>query len=306
MTAREISHKLGIHKRTVSQIADKFNFSVDKTIYHAPKYKIDDIKCGIVSGEGSNRTKIKLLEESGTKIYDKYWKLHWEEFMVGCDTHSPFTNEKLFNRMLEVALHYKVKHFIHAGDFFDQLAWSQFELSQGDMVKFEDELEYSKKIVDSLLAVFEDVYFFVGSHDLRFWRVSMMLGKEQNYDTPFKLLDRPQIKTNNYRYAQVGSEWHITHPRNVVKLGTINSERLSAKHGRSVIFAHGHTWGHTMDTSGKHHIIASGGFFDTKKIAYKSLWDTSYPQWVGGFTMIVEKVRPILFGEHTPWGIYLK
>src|SRR4030066_42585 len=75
--------------------------------------------------------------------------------------------------MLEVAMKYKITNFVHAGDFWNQDAFSYWWVTKEDSVSFDKEVVYSKKIVNSLTSHFKDVRFFLGSDDIRFWKSAL-------------------------------------------------------------------------------------------------------------------------------------
>ncbi len=306
MKASEIASKLNIHPTTITDIVKRKKLEIrNKESYHNRLYNINDIVKWLMNCPVRNQYTAKWVDVALTKTYDKYWKLDWDEFIVGCDTHVPHYNEKIINRLLEVRNKYKIKNFIHAGDFFDQNTFSQFVVEPEDIVPWEVEVKEAKKLVDTFTNEFKDVRFFMGSHDVRFWLMLLRQGKAIDYNMPFKMLENEKIKTSKYRYCEIGKEWRINHPKNVVKVGGFPSIRMSAKFQRSIIFGHGHWAGLTKDPSGHHYLIAPGCLCDPLRIAYKNMWDTSHDNWSPGFVLIVEKTKPILFLEDSPWEIYL-
>jgi len=304
LSSREISQRLKIHKHTVSEVAFRHGLEIKSLSKRDKLYKLSDIVSALSVAQANPYNK-RFIEAPLTRIYDDYWKLPWDEFICACDTHSPHLNEKLFHKMLDVAERYKIKNFMHAGDFFDQNTFSRFDSEPDDMVDWDYEIDYSRKILQSLKSVFENVYFFMGSHDVRFWLMLLRTGKFSKFDTPFRLCGVDGIETSKYRYAEIGKEWRINHPKNVVKVGGLPALRMIAKHNRSIVFGHGHWWGMEKDPSGKHYLIAPGCMVDGRRIAYKSIWDTSHNEWVGGFLLVVDKDKPILFNDDSPWEIYL-
>jgi hypothetical protein len=244
------------------------------------------------------------LLEADTRIFDDFWHLDWDEFAVICDTHSPNYNAKMFDRLLQVCEKYKINHIVHAGDFFDGESFSYWPGLTEDPASFAAEIKASKKIVNTLLGHFPEIHFFMGTHDLRFWRMLSSQGKKETFTTPFDLLESEKIKVSRYHYCDINGEWRITHPKNTVKVGGLPAIRMSAKFMRSVVFAHGHWMGMVRDPSGKHWLCAPGCMVDPRRIAYKNLMDTSHDEWVPGFMIVVEKVKPILFAEDSPWEVY--
>jgi len=282
------------------------NLTVNKDHgYHSNKYSFSEIK-NALSNSQPNAYNKRFIEQSLGKKYDDYWILNWDEGIVAADAHSPFIHEKIFNLMLEVAHRYKIKNFLHAGDFWNQDQFSSFWISKEDLISFSDEVSHSKKVVKSLTDNFNDVRFFLGSHDTRFWKLLYSIGKADEYNTVWDLLENKKIKTSNYRYCELNETWRINHPKNTVKVGGLPAIRMNAKFGKSIIFGHGHWQGFVFAPDGKHVLMAPGCLVDPERISYRSLWDTSHDQWVPGFVMIVEKSKFIIFNENSPYGIYLK
>jgi predicted phosphodiesterase len=246
-----------------------------------------------------------MFPELQTKDFTDFWTLPWDEFIVASDAHCPYVDEEIFERMLKIADKLKIKNFLHAGDFFNQDQFSIYDTCGEDLVDWADEIDYSRKIYLGLKSVFKEIRFFMGSHDLRFWKLLLKSGKELPFNSAFKQADIPQKDTSRYRYARINDEWHVTHPRNVIKINSTPALRLGAKVKRSIIFGHGHWWGQYKDPSASHYQIAPGCLVNSNKIAYARLWDTSHDLWTNGFLVVVEKNKPILFEKKSPWGLYL-
>jgi hypothetical protein len=307
LSAKEISKKLKIHCGTVSDLAKKHNLNVNKDGgYHYLTYSLSQVKNALSLARGTNAFNQKFLNPFPTKIYDDYWKLPWNEFIVGADAHAPYFDEKIVNKMIQVAQHYGIKNFLHGGDYFNQDQFSTWWVAKDDLVKFSHELTAAKKLGNVLTNNFKDCRFFIGSHDARLWRLMSDKGKDTGYDDVWEQLENKGIKTSSYRYAEVNTEWRINHPKNVVRVGGLPAIRMSAKFERSVIFGHGHWQGFVWGPSGKHILAAPGCLCNPKKFAYKCNWDTSHDEWVPGFALILEKTKMILFNHNSPWGIYLR
>jgi len=305
LKAREICRRLKCNIKTVSKVANDNDLETRRLSYHDVRYRLSDIVNALAFAH-PNKHNQRWINAPTTKVYDDYWKLNWDEFICACDTHSPHLNEKLFNRMLEVAEKYKIKNFIHPGDFFDENTFSSFDVDAEDMVGWDEEINYSRKILKALKGVFKNNYFSMGSHDIRFWRMMLKQSKVTHFDLPFKMTGVDGINVSRYRFAEINHEWRLTHPKNVVKVGGLPAVRLAAKFNRSIVFGHGHWAGITRDPSGKHYLVAPGCLCDPKRLAYVNLWDTSHDMMTCAFLVVVEKTKPILFFEDSPWQVYLK
>ena len=303
-TSPQIAKLLKIDRSTVNSIGRKYDLPIKKEGYNKWYYNIEDIKSALARGH-LNSTNQRFINPTPTKEFTDFWRLDWDEFIVGADLHVPLINEEIFNNMLKVAESLKIKKFIHAGDFFDQATFSSFDTYQEDLIDWGNEIKSAKATYKILANTFDEVKFFMGSHDLRFWRMLNKAGKATNFNSAFIQAEIPGQDTSRYRYAEVGTEWHLTHPRNVVKINSIPMLRIGAKYQRSIVAGHGHWWGIYRDPSGTHYQVAPGCLTDVRKHAYATLWDTSHDRWTPGFLAVVERNKPILFANDSPWGIYL-
>jgi len=307
LKAFEIAKRLGINKATVSQLAARHNLNIKKLSNHDIRYSLSQIKHVLEKGRPNGENRRFVEPFIARNYWDGYWKLDWKEAIVASDAHSPFTHEGIINLMLKVANHYGIKNFLHAGDFWNQDQFSTWWVAKEDLVEFSKEVEYSNALVDALVSNFSDVRFFLGSHDVRMWKLLYDQGKATAFDDIWQLLNaKKKIKISSYRYCDIGKEWRVSHPKSVVKIGGLPSIRLFAKHHKSLIFGHGHWWGHEYAPDGIHHLIAPGCLVDKQKVPYKNIWDTSHNEWVAGFVVIFDGNKPILFSEDTPWGRLIK
>lgn len=199
--------------------------------------------------------------------------------------------------MLEIAQKYQIKNIIIPGDFWDQTMYSKFDLDPEDTIDFDYEIQYGRKGIKALKSVFKNIYFTLGSHDIRLWLMLLKQGKKQPFDIAWKLTDEEGLNVSKFRFAEINDMWRITHPKNCMQLGGYPSIKFAAKHEKSVIVGHGHWWGHDQDITGKRHIIFPGCLCDPFRISYKSLWDTSHREWKNGFVAVFEKFIPQLFDD---------
>ncbi len=251
-----------------------------------------------------NQYNKRFVIPSTSKIYDDYWKLDWDEFILGCDSHVPHYHEGIYNRMLEFAQKRGIKNFIHPGDFWDQTFAAKFDVAPEDTISISEETGVGKTIIKALKSVFTDIRFTLGSHDIRLWLNLLKQGKNIPFDEAWSLTEE-KVKVSQFRYAEIGDEWRVTHPRNIMRVGGIPAVRAVAKFNKSIVFGHGHWWGIVTDPSGTHYIINPGCLVDKTRVAYKNLWDTSHDEWVCGFLAVVDRNKPILLKEDSPWEIYL-
>lgn len=291
-------------------MADKYNLTVRPISYHDKRYSLSQIeKClRIGASRSTNVFNLKFTESLQLKTYNKFWKLDWPEFILGSDTHAPFVHPKIFDLMLKVRDKYKIPNFIHPGDFFDELCFNTFPTSPEDNIDWNDEMTSAKEICKVLTDHFKEVYFTLGNHDVRFWKLLIAQSKATNksWEVCWKLLDNNKIHYSKYRYAEINGYWRLTHPKSAIRIGGAPAMRIRAKYDRSMIFAHGHWYGEIPDPSGKYYLIAPGCLCDPNKIGYVRAWDTAYDEWHPGFLMVVERKKHILFDLNSPWGIYLK
>jgi len=289
---------------TISRLARKYNLEIrDQDKYHKRKYSLSEIH-KYLKLSAPNSFNIRFQDYAK---YDSYWKLNIPEFIVGCDSHCPFIHTEIYELMLKVANRYGIKTFIHPGDFFDELQFSDFMVSPEDEVDIDREISTAKYIINELEKYFKSLYFTQGNHDVRLWKQLIRSGKstDESWRIIWNLLNDKIIKTSQYRYMEVNGYWRLTHPKNVIKVGGIPAIRLRAKVDMSLIIAHGHLYGEVPDPSSKYYIINPGCLCDPEKVAYACSWDTSHDRWHPGFMMVVEQTKHILFDLNSPYGIYL-
>lgn len=299
----EIAKRLKINNGTVSSIAKRYDLKIKDGGYRNKKYSLSEIQkyLGLSNFNGFNKRFLDYPK------YNDFWKLEIPESIIGGDTHCPFIHTEIFNLMAKVASRYGIKTFIHAGDFFDELQFSDFPTSPEDLIDTDTEQLEANAIIEELHNYFNNMYFIQGNHDVRLWKQFIKAGKatKNSWKTIWNLLDKNIIKTSQYRYLELNGYWRITHPKNIIKVGGLPAIRLRAKVDMSLVIAHGHLYGEVPDPSSKYYIINPGCLCDPEKIGYANVWDTSHDLWHPGFMMVVERTKHILFDLNSPYGIYL-
>lgn len=207
----------------------------------------------------------------------------------------------MLNILLDFGYTHKISNLLIAGDFFDEIQFSDFDTSSEDMVNLDEEVESGKAIYKSLQGVFKNIHFTTGNHDVRLWKKLIRAGKvnDKTWKTMWNLIDG-DMRVSPYRYCEVNNYWRITHPKYAVRIGSLGGMpgiRYRAKLDRSMIFAHGHWWGMVQDPSGKYYMILPGCMVDQNKIAYSNVWDTPYENWHNGFLYVEKGNIPHLIDE---------
>jgi len=302
-TASQIADKLKINKGTISTLAKRHNIPAQGD-YHHRSYPLQEIEKALSLGN-PNKFNARFIEPE-THLFTDFWHLDWKQCCIISDTHAPFFNARIYDRLFEIATKRKIRQCIHVGDFFDNPTfskWPMMSIDEAPSLAFQ--IKETKKLHDEMSKVFPELYFLMGTHDLRYWRMIVSQGKHDDFSSPFDLIGCKHV--SRFPYAEIGQEWRVSHPHNVVKVGGIPSVRMTAKHDRSILVAHGHLMGYEFSPNGKHVIINMGSMVNREKVAYVNLQDTSHPIWVNGFVVLLEPNKPkfLLCNEYSPWEIYL-
>jgi len=304
-TASQIADKLKINKGTISTLSKRHNIPA-RGDYHHRSYPLQEIERALSLGN-PNKFNARFIEPE-THLFNDFWKLDWQESCIISDAHSPFFNARMFDRLLEFAIKRNIKRCLHAGDFFDHPTcskWPMMSIDEAPSTAFQE--RETKNLYKTLTEVFTDLRFLMGTHDLRYWKAIVAGGHQDDFSSPFQKIDCDPNQVSRFPYAEIGNEWYISHPHSVVKVGGIPSVRMSAKHERSIMVAHGHLMGFDFNPSGRHVVVNLGCMLNREKIAYKMLQDTSHGEWIVGFGVILDPDKPtfLLFNEYSPWEIYL-
>jgi len=209
--------------------------------------------------------------------------------------------------LLDVSKTLGIRKLCIAGDFLNADAYSHFDkLIPKEFTDWGTELEVGGRVVEALLDWFTDIVMLPGNHEERFLRANNW---ECSFEHMIRLFGLPEglrsrIVVNvgphtrsAYRYA-VFCGYRVTHAKNFSIIPARVAFRLASKYEQHIICAHGHRVAKTMSESGKYVVIDSGGMFDKKRMAYTSIYDTTYPEQTNGF-IVLRKGKSHVFGDET-------
>ena len=233
--------------------------------------------------------------------FDKWLRLNGDWF-VAQDFHVPYTDMELVKLLVKMGKKFRCKNLLIPGDFLDQATFSTFYVQHA--ADFHTELEVARDIFQRLSKWFINIQFTVGNHDQRILkRLEFKLGLKD-----FHSLINKDIHISSYPYSKIQGKndtWYITHPKNYSQTPTAVGDRIEHREHCHVGVAHGHAMARRISRSGKHDIFDLGGMFDQELVEYKSLIDTTHPNWNSGFSLIHNDYLYQFPKNRTDWDFWL-
>ena len=244
-----------------------------------------------------------LNENFDIPIFKGDLKLPMDDFIITCDYHSPYYSVAWHNRSLQIAERFGIKKLIVIGDLVE-LGFAAYFYSD-DKPSIEDEEGENKRLIQSMLIHFEQVYLVKGNHENRLGRNTNGIIKAQ---TLLKEWAGPEYGKrfvfSLYDKLTIGGEWLCVHPKSYSQKAGIASRQLCSKYLKNIINTHGHHVGRNFDPSGKFLAIDLGGMFDPDKFEYMNMKTTTHPIWNPGFGMLKNGYF-YLFDSRTDWDFWL-
>ena len=230
-------------------------------------------------------------------------KLPMDDYIITADYHSPYYSIPWHNRSLAVAERFGIKKLIVIGDLVDFGFASFFYADHKPGI--EDEADENKRLIQSLLAQFEEIVVVKGNHEDRLGRQTNGIIQARYL---FELWAGPEYG-KRFRYSlydklTIGDEWLCVHPKSYSQKAGIASRALCSKFLKNILNTHGHHVGWNYDPSGKFLAVDLGGMFDPDKIEYMNVKTTTHPVWNQGFGMLRNGYFH-LFDERTDWDFWL-
>ncbi len=250
------------------------------------------------------RASTRILEENpDMELFRGDLKLLMDNYIITCDYHSPYYSIPWHNRTLEIANQYGINKLVVIGDLVDFGFASHFYSDHKPSI--DDESDENRRLIQSMLAQFEEIVVVKGNHEDR-------LGRQTNGVIQarylFELWSGPdfgkRFKYSLYDKLTIGGDWLLVHPRSYSQRAGVASRQLASIHLKNIINTHGHHVGWNYDSSGKFLAVDLGGMFDTEKIEYLNLKSTTHPRWNNGFLMLMNG-HPYLFDDNTDWSFWL-
>ena len=216
--------------------------------------------------------------------------LQAEGDMLGLgDPHCPFHDNDWANRVVALALSYRIKQVAMIGDLIDWTAFSRYGRRAG--VEAEDEIRAAEQFIRTLAANFERVYYLPGNHEDR-------LARQVGYALSLERLDdwwitRPNVFTTRKKWMLLrsgGQTFRLTHPKNYSRVPGANSSRLCSKYLCHVIGAHDHLVAVTKDISGTFWGVDTGTCAHRRLLDYIENESSNNPQMVQGACLVMDGV----------------
>jgi hypothetical protein len=245
-----------------------------------------------------------LEENLDVPLFKGDLKLPMDDYIITADYHSPYFSVPWHNRSLAIAERFGIKKLIVIGDLVDFGFASHYYSDHKPGIA--DEADENRRLIQSLLAQFEEIVVVKGNHEDR-------LGRQTNGIVQARYLFElwagteygKRFKYSLYDKLTIGGEWLCVHPRSYSQRAGIASRALCSKYLKNVLNTHGHHVGWNYDPSGKFLAVDLGGMFDPEKIEYMNVKTTTHPTWNQGFGMLRNGYFH-LFDERTDWDFWLE
>ena len=246
-----------------------------------------------------------IEEDKSTITFYESDTLPMDDYMIGCDDHSPCHSALYENRLLSIAQFFGIKKRIEVGDLVNQdyaKKWPKLEGgADGDLDK---EIAQSEPLFKAL-DYFEEIYLIRGNHESRVTRITDGKIQAKHILALFGQKIHDKFKYTPYDKVFIGDTFMAVHPKSYSQISGSTAVRLAEKYHRHVLNAHGHFIALRYDRSGKYMGIDLGGLFDPQKVDYINLQTTTHPAWNQGFGMIY-RGKFWHFHEGTDWDFWEK
>lgn len=252
----------------------------------------------------------QLNEQEDERLYGhdlgKPWRLDGDWVIAG-DVHVNTVNTDFMKRPLQVAERYldKPRRFMLAGDFLNADSFSGYD-SVYPTPSFGKELAAARAFLDMYLKVFDEVWIFVGNHDLR---VTKKTGTAIMPEDLMKMISHdPRIKVSHFGHAVVDTprgEYRVTHGSEFSINQLVVADQLAQKYGQHIIGWHQHHTALGLSRFKKHIVVDGGGLFDQSSMSYTQIEDNKKPNMANGFVML-KNGYPYVFNDMwTDWDFWL-
>lgn len=236
----------------------------------------------------------------------KPWRLDGDWLIAG-DIHANTINRDFMQRPLDIAIKHleHPRRFMIAGDFINGDAFSGYE-NVYPLPSFGNELKAARKFLDIYLEVFDEIWIFMGNHDLR---VTRKTGTAIMPEDLIRMISHdPRVKVSHWGHAVIDTpqgEYRISHGSEYSVNQLVVAEQLALKHDQNIILWHEHHTALGLDRFKKRIIVNGGGLFDYNSMAYTQIEDNKKPRMANGFVML-KGGYPYVFNDHwTDWGFWL-
>jgi len=309
-TDEEIITILTMYKENIpiQSIADELKFTYNQVRGVINRYKHDDIRFTSTTTPFYPKY---YVTESPMPIYNTALE-QTGDCLILPDTEFPYHHAEFINRCLDLAATLEVKNCTIAGDVmhFDSIShweanWKADQKAgisdkahahlynvmakmtskdQSLLIAALEELEpqsesdigsevtISRKALNSLAEVFDDVVYVIGNHDGRLLSAlnSPMFADQLKQ---FVIGENPKYRIAPFYYSilhTIAGDYRITHPTSAAQNTAVS---LATQFHQHIIMGHSHNFSKNIDPSGQFWAIQSGCCVDEERLAYASQRD---------------------------------
>jgi len=273
---------------------------IAKTLGLSPGY-VGEVTFGIPAG----MPEVEELIGVKTEDFSEVVELKGNFIVVG-DVHVPTTNWKFASYVSKVAVSQGIKRLVIVGDLLNFDSLSDFSIDR-PVTQLRKELKYAKKLLNQWAKVFDEIHYFMGNHENRFFR---SLKGELTVDLLGGFFDCDNL--NIYRSSVVelisnGVLWRATHQANYSRVTGNVAEALAEKYQCNIITHHEHKVGILRSKWGRYTLISNGGLHDHKAMWYVNKFDTTSPVMQNSFVVLQEGVAHLLtpYTDMTDWSRWI-
>jgi hypothetical protein len=295
---------------TYRAIADQYGLSEDSVRGRISRYRRElALENDHLRAENERlKAALEAREESDVFGHDlgKPWRLDGDWVIAG-DIHANTINRDFMQRPLDIAMRYleHPRRFMIAGDFINGDAFSGYE-NVYPLPSFGSELKAARKFLDMYLQVFDEIWIFMGNHDLR---VTRKTGTAIMPEDLIRMISHDvRIKVSHWGHAVVDTprgEYRISHGSEYSVNQLVVAEQLALKHDQNIILWHEHHTAQGLDRFKRRIVVNGGGLFDSDSMAYTQIEDNKKPRMANGFVML-KGGYPYVFNDHwTDWNFWL-
>lgn len=228
-------------------------------------------------------------------VLDKAVTLEADRALLLFDIHAPLHDYEWLNRIIDLALKWKIDAVGIGGDLVDFSSVSYWGRCIG--IELKDELDAGSDIMRTLASCFKRKVLAGGNHEHRM--VKALKGALKMQEVLDYFVASPCVTTTNKTWFELRSgreTFRVCHPGNYSRNPTWIAQRLASKYRCSVIAGHDHLAGVSFDPSGTWWAIDAGCCLDAERVTYLADCMTTFPEPVHGAVVVIDGV-PILLNE---------
>jgi len=239
---------------------------------------------------------------------DKGWKkrkiVEHEEFekaaFITCP-HIPFHDEKLFALLLVFLKYFKPDKLWILGDFIDWYQISDFDKDPRRLLKFQEDLNLGKKLLDALCAMVPKIEFLAGNHENRMIRYLRKHPELYSLDAlrVSSLLGLNERDIRYHDYLSPPVKYHglqIHHGSLVRKYSGWTAKGHYEKYGGCGIIGHSHRGGNFL----KRTVAEVCGWYENMCMCNLKPEYLDFADWIQGWSIAYFTKKDLFHLEQIP------